>query len=178
VSLLANARLEWLWTDFRSGFTLVEQIGGGGFSRFVLNILCCLHAADVSIHYRRVYRATNYDVQRVAAVKLVLLTEQTKDAERQTLEREMRIHQALKHTNVIEFMDAVIVDNRSPQKSPYLPGVYMLLELAGAGDLFDKIAPDVGIESDMAHFYFCQLCAGVVCSAYLSSWANRSLIPH
>jgi serine/threonine protein kinase len=86
-----------------------------------------------------VYRATHFEKERSAAVKLVLLTEKTTDVERQTLEREMRIHQALKCANVIEFMDAVIVDNKGPQKITYVPGVYMLLELAGAGDLFDKI---------------------------------------
>ncbi|THG95423.1 hypothetical protein EW026_g6227 [Hermanssonia centrifuga] len=37
----------------------------------------------------------------------------------------------------------------------------MLLELAAGGDLFDKIAPDVGLGEDMAHYYFCQVVAGL-----------------
>ncbi|EUC65218.1 Serine/Threonine-kinase chk1 [Rhizoctonia solani AG-3 Rhs1AP] len=37
----------------------------------------------------------------------------------------------------------------------------MLLELASGGDLFDKIAPDVGVDMDLARFYFTQLIAGV-----------------
>lgn len=53
------------------------------------------------------------------------------------LDKEMRVHTALKHRNVLEFIGAVTVE---PNKgSPYYPAVYMLLELAAGGDLFDKI---------------------------------------
>ena len=53
------------------------------------------------------------------------------------IEKEMQVHSALKHPNVLEFMNAVIVEpNGRPR---YHPGIYMLLELAAAGDLFDKI---------------------------------------
>ncbi|KAN0060742.1 Chk1 protein kinase [Thecaphora frezii] len=43
----------------------------------------------------------------------------------------------------------------------YVPGLYMILELGAGGDLFDKIAPDYGVEEDLAHFYFLQLMAGL-----------------
>ncbi|PWN48576.1 Pkinase-domain-containing protein [Violaceomyces palustris] len=43
----------------------------------------------------------------------------------------------------------------------YVPGLYMVLELGAGGDLFDKIAPDYGVEEDLAHFYFVQLMAGL-----------------
>ncbi|KAJ1022481.1 hypothetical protein NDA16_003470 [Ustilago loliicola] len=43
----------------------------------------------------------------------------------------------------------------------YVPGLYMVLELGAGGDLFDKIAPDYGVEEDLAHFYFQQLLAGL-----------------
>jgi serine/threonine-protein kinase Chk1 len=49
----------------------------------------------------------------------------------------MRVHAALKHEHVIEFLNAVIVDLK--HKETYIPGIYMLLEFAGGGDLFDKI---------------------------------------
>lgn len=49
----------------------------------------------------------------------------------------MRVHQALKHVNVLEFMNASIVELEHAEKYP--PGFYMLLELAAGGDLFDKI---------------------------------------
>ena len=35
------------------------------------------------------------------------------------------------------------------------------MEYAGAGELFDKIQPDVGVDEDLAHWYFCQLLKGV-----------------
>lgn len=35
--------------------------------------------------------------------------------------------------------------------------VYMIMELAEGGDLFDKIEPDVGLPEDLANFYFKQL---------------------
>ena len=43
----------------------------------------------------------------------------------------------MKHINVLEFFNAVIVENET--KAKYFPAVYMLLELASGGDLFDKI---------------------------------------
>ena len=49
----------------------------------------------------------------------------------------MRVHAALKHEHVLEFLNAVIVDLK--HKQTYIPGIYMLLEFAGGGDLFDKI---------------------------------------
>lgn len=95
------------------------------------------------------------------------------------LEKEIRVHSAMKHINVLEFYNAVIVEPDG--KTKYFPGIYMLLELAAGGDLFDKIgsfhlsihtkrrrthdsitAPDVGVGEDVAQIYFNQLVAGLV----------------
>lgn len=73
----------------------------------------------------------------MAACKLISLTPETPDKDRKMFDKEMRVHSALKHTNVLEFMNAVVVDPK--QKSSYVPGIYMLLEFAAGGDLFDKI---------------------------------------
>jgi serine/threonine-protein kinase Chk1 len=73
----------------------------------------------------------------VAACKLIALNDQSTDKERKTIEKEMRIHSALKHKNVLEFINAVVVEMK--HKHVYFPGIYMLLELAAGGDLFDKI---------------------------------------
>ncbi|KIJ89973.1 hypothetical protein K443DRAFT_64405, partial [Laccaria amethystina LaAM-08-1] len=121
------------------GYELVQQIGGGGFST--------------------VYRAVNFEDHRVAACKLVLLTPSTSEKERKNIEKEMRVHAALKHTNVLEFLNAVVVEPK--HRGIYVPGIYMLLELAAGGDLFDKIAPDVGVGDQVAHYYFNQLLAGM-----------------
>ncbi|KAK2467496.1 hypothetical protein APHAL10511_000351 [Amanita phalloides] len=121
------------------GYELVQHIGGGGFST--------------------VYRAVNISDHRVAACKLIVLTPQTTEKERKTIEKEIRIHAALKHENVLEFFTAAVVE--SGGKHDYVPGIYIMMELAAGGDLFDKIAPDVGVGDDIAHFYFNQLLSGI-----------------
>ncbi|KAG9217645.1 hypothetical protein CCMSSC00406_0003666 [Pleurotus cornucopiae] len=100
------------------GYELIQQIGGGGFST--------------------VFRAVNIKEHRVAACKVIALTEQSTEKERKTIDKEMRVHAALKHRHVLEFINAVIVEPK--HKHQYVPGIYMLLELAAGGDLFDKIA--------------------------------------
>ncbi|KAG6330497.1 hypothetical protein ID866_8593 [Astraeus odoratus] len=95
----------------------------------------------------------------VAACKLVHVTENTTDKDRKTVEKEMKIHTALKHENVLEFLEAAIVELK--YQHHYIPGIYMLLEFAAGGDLFDKIVPDVGVGEEVAHLYFNQLLAGM-----------------
>ncbi|KAJ2911555.1 hypothetical protein MD484_g8862, partial [Candolleomyces efflorescens] len=121
------------------GYELTQEIGGGGFST--------------------VYRATNLKEHRVAACKVIALTEKTSEKERKNVEKEMRVHSALKHKNVLEFLAALSVEMK--HKLVYHPGIYILLELAAGGDLFDKIAPDKGVSDDLAHFYFLQIMAGM-----------------
>nr|GAT49466.1 predicted protein [Mycena chlorophos] len=121
------------------GYDLVQQIGGGGFSR--------------------VFRAVNIEAHLVAACKFLPITPQTTDKERRNIEKEMRIHNSLKHENCLAFIDACVVDLH--HQSKYIPGFYLLMELAAGGDLFDKIAPDVGVGDDVAHLYFNQLLSGV-----------------
>jgi len=85
----------------------------------------------------RVFQAVNTQDHRVAACKVVALTLKTTQADRKSIDKEMRVHAALKHVNVLEFLTAVIVEPGT--ESPYVPAIYMLLEFAAAGDLFDKI---------------------------------------
>ena len=107
-----------------------------------------------------------------------MVTTDTTDKERKTIDKEMRIHSQLKHINILEFIDAIIIEAGQPN-NPYPAGIYMLLELAAGGDLFDKIGalafvhvstcgtkeeavPDVGFELDVAHYYFRQVISGLV----------------
>jgi serine/threonine protein kinase len=85
----------------------------------------------------RVFQAVNTQDHRVAACKVVALTPKTTQADRKSLDKEMRVHAALKHANVLEFLTAVVVEPGT--ESPYVPAIYMLLEFAAGGDLFDKI---------------------------------------
>ncbi|KDQ17483.1 hypothetical protein BOTBODRAFT_29660 [Botryobasidium botryosum FD-172 SS1] len=121
------------------GFEMQEVIGDGGFAK--------------------VYRAVNRSIRGVAACKLVLLTPETPKSQRKDLNKEVKVHSQLKHTNVLNFIDSKTVEPGSA--SPYVPGVYMLLEMAGGGDLFDKIAPDVGVDEEMAQYYMKQLVSGL-----------------
>lgn len=91
----------------------------------------------ITEHSLRVFRAVNISERRVAACKVVRLTESTTDKDRKSVEKEMRIHAALKHDHVLGFLNAVVVELK--HKATYIPGIYMLLEFAGGGDLFDKI---------------------------------------
>lgn len=68
---------------------------------------------------------------------MVALTTKTTQAQRKALDKEMRVHAALKHGNVLEFLTAAIVEPDA--ESPFIPAIYMLLEFAAGGDLFDKI---------------------------------------
>ena len=53
------------------------------------------------------------------------------------MDKETRVHAALKHENILEFLTAATVEPGTD--SPYIPATYMLLEFAAGGDLFDKI---------------------------------------
>ncbi|KAF5364551.1 hypothetical protein D9757_011805 [Collybiopsis confluens] len=122
-----------------SGYDLVQQIGGGGFSI--------------------VFRAVNIPEHRVAACKVILLTDQSTDKDRKIIDKELKIHSILKHIHVLEYIGAVTVEPK--YKDHYIPGIYILLELAAGGDLFDKIAPDLGVGDEVAHLYFNQLLDGM-----------------
>jgi len=69
---------------------------------------------------------------------VILLAETTTEKERKSVEKEMRVHSALKHEHVLEFLNAVVVELK--HKAIYISGIYMFMEYAGGGDLFDKIS--------------------------------------
>ncbi|KAJ3902458.1 kinase-like domain-containing protein [Lentinula edodes] len=121
------------------GFDLVQQIGDGGSSK--------------------VFEAINALDNRVAACKVIPITNQTTDNDRKLLSKEARIHAVMKHEHVLELLATVIVELK--YQKFYVPGVYMLIELAAGGELFDKITPDVGMGEQITQFYFKQLLAGV-----------------
>ncbi|KAG6883828.1 hypothetical protein C0993_003510 [Termitomyces sp. T159_Od127] len=120
------------------GYTLVQQIGGGGFSTYVPS-LPTPASRPASPRAHSVFRAVNVDTHRVAACKLTAVTQ---PAARKAAEKEMRIHAVLKHPHVLEFLNAVVVEAKHAHL--YVPGIYMLMELAAGGDLFDKIGSCIG----------------------------------
>lgn len=90
----------------------------------------------------RVFRAFDDSQGRVAACKVVNLyispslgygTPNVKE-----LQKEVQVHKSLKNQYILEFIHSEVVD-REKEGEGWVPGLYMLLELAVGGDLFDKI---------------------------------------
>ena len=90
----------------------------------------------------RVFRAIDDEHSRVAACKVVNLfisptlghgTPNVKE-----LQKEVQVHKALKNPYILEFIHSEVKE-REAQAEGYVPGLYILLELAVGGDLFDKI---------------------------------------
>lgn len=54
------------------------------------------------------------------------------------LQKEVQVHRSLQSPNILAFLHSEVVD-LAREREGYVPGLYMLLELAVGGDLFDKI---------------------------------------
>ncbi|KAG8767666.1 Chk1 protein kinase [Serendipita sp. 397] len=129
-----------------AGFKLIQRLGGGGFAS--------------------VYKAMDKSGV-VAACKVIAMNRKTPEKEKKVVTKEIQVHSTLVHDNIIRLKDALIVPDDGQTK--YTPGAYLLMEMAHGGDLFDKIAPDIGVEDELAHYYMEQLMAGLV--RYIFSYA-------
>lgn len=72
------------------------------------------------------------------------------------LQREVAIQKRMRHERTIGLKEQ-FVDAGPPDKG----WIYLVLDYAAGGELFDKIAPDVGVEDRLARFYFHQLISGL-----------------
>jgi serine/threonine-protein kinase Chk1 len=90
----------------------------------------------------RVFLAVNDETSKLAACKVVNLWIDpalgTGAPNIKELQKEVQIHKAMSHDYILRFMGTETYD-MSAQDQGYVPGLYMLLELAQSGDLFDKI---------------------------------------
>jgi serine/threonine-protein kinase CHEK1 len=73
----------------------------------------------------------------VAACKVIAMNRSTPDREKKVIYKEIQVHSALHHDNIIRLRNALVLEDDG--KTKYTPGAYLLLEMAHGGDLFDKI---------------------------------------
>jgi serine/threonine-protein kinase Chk1 len=83
------------------------------------------------------------------AIKILEKKSRDKTLDIKAAIKEFRIHSSISHQNIIKMFQSAEDEHN----------VYFILEYAAAGELFDKIEPDVGIDEEVAHFYFNQLIA-------------------
>ena len=75
---------------------------------------------------------------------------------------ELSLHSTVcPHDNIIKFLGSG--DNEA--------WIWIAMELAEGGDLFDKIEADEGVGEDVAHLYFTQLCSAI-------SWCHSKGVAH
>lgn len=86
--------------------------------------------------FNSVYKAVNSSGV-IAACKVIAITRTTPASARKAIEKEVSVHGSLKHPNIVKMMAAMMVEDEDEVQ--YVPGAYMLLEMAHGGDLFDKI---------------------------------------
>lgn len=148
------------------GYEVGDCIGGGGFSRWasakVIGMIyeelvvakgAChawwFHLWITMAQSCRVYRAYNHSIPAIAACKVVIISSssssqqstqsQPNGADLKDLTKEVQVHRILKHDHVLEFKDSLMLKQEEAMAKMEVPGLYMLLELAMGGDLFDKI---------------------------------------
>lgn len=90
---------------------------------------------------------------KVFAVKFIHLSSSKRSGlSEQQIGQEILLHRACSgHPNIIKLMDYGADTN----------WLWIAMELAPGGDLFDKIEPDYGVDEEIAHFYFKQLISSI-----------------
>lgn len=90
----------------------------------------------------RAYKHEQNGYGQVAACKVVSLPDPKRSqngkpaVDLKALQKEVSVHKSLKSKYILEYMDSLMVQHGHRD---YIPGLYMLMELATHGDLFDKI---------------------------------------
>jgi len=99
--------------------------------------------------YGEVRLAINRKTQEAVAVKIVNADKLA--GNKDNLKKEVCIHKMLQDSHIVKFYGQRTEQNR----------MYLFLEYAPGGELFDKIEPDVGMSIAQAQKYFKQLLNGM-----------------
>jgi len=100
--------------------------------------------------YGEVKLAVSSATNEAVAVKILQLRDQSSEAVK-SVKKEILIHRRLDHPNIIKFFG-----NREEGLV-----MYLFLEYARGGELFDRIEPDLGMHPALAQRYFGQLISAV-----------------
>ncbi|CCF57419.1 hypothetical protein KAFR_0C04280 [Kazachstania africana CBS 2517] len=94
-------------------------------------------------------RIKDSNQNNIFAIKFIHLpSANDKGITEREISREVSIHmKCSNHPNILKFIDCNVTNKF----------LWMVLEMADGGDLFDKIEPDYGVDSHIAQFYFQQL---------------------
>ncbi|KAJ3325438.1 Chk1 protein kinase [Boothiomyces sp. JEL0866] len=129
------------------GYELGEDIGEGGQARVRLGF--------------------NQRENRYAAIKIIpKINSKGQVLDTTNAQKELKIHKSVSHKNIIKLFNAHQDDL----------AIFLIMEYAAGGELFDRIEPDIGIDEQLAHLYFQQL---IMATEYLHSRgiSHRDLKP-
>lgn len=98
----------------------------------------------------RVKLLINHQSGSAVAVKVINLLKHANAKE--MVRKEIGLHRRMKHDNILRFFGERFENNK----------MYLFLEYASGGELFDRIDPDLGMPDWMAQKYFNQIIAGIV----------------
>ncbi|CAL9736273.1 serine/threonine-protein kinase Chk1p [Monosporozyma servazzii] len=109
------------------------------------------------------------DPSMIVAIKFINLVKcKDQGITEKIISKEVVLHsECSKHPNVLKLIDYNI-------DKDYL---WIILEMADGGDLFDKIEPDIGVDNDVAQFYFQQLTNAVAFLHNNCGIAHRDIKP-
>lgn len=103
----------------------------------------------------RAYKHEQNGYGQVAACKVVSLPDPKRSqngkpaVDLKALQKEVSVHKSLKSKYILEYMDSLMVQHGHQD---YIPGLYMLMELATHGDLFDKIGKSGKLKIELRMF--------------------------
>ncbi|XP_075706596.1 testis-specific serine/threonine-protein kinase 3 [Rhinoderma darwinii] len=114
--------------------------------------------------YSKVKEAYSTHFQKKVAIKIIDKTKAAEEFIQRFLPRELQIVQQLRHKNIIEVYEIIKSGNK----------LYMIMELAEGGDIFDWIIQNGALPEHRARILFCQLVEAIL---YLHSQgiAHRDL---